>query len=156
MLQFIAPADFHKVEDQQLNEVLSNSHARNGFKFFDGDVVKFGTQVYTHERQEKDSNGNPRISCFIEAEIHGKPLLLSFACLSSFPRDVDSMAVKYPFMAQLINGSDFERYDLIKGKSFKVSLIEGEGIDWTKYKPGDKGDALVWKTKKFPMFTPID
>lgn len=155
MLQFI-PAGYNKVEDQQIQNVLSNSHNKSGFKFFDGDIIKIGTEVYTKEREERDSNGNPRISCFIEAEIREKPVFLNMACFSSMPRDVDAMIAQYPFMANLVNGSDWDRYQAIKGKSLKVTLVEGQGIDWTQYKPGDKGDALVWKTKKFAMFTPVE
>lgn len=140
------------VADADRESVLRNSHNKGGFKFFGDEKIVFGDRVFSkpvldENGQQRTRNGKPLISVSIQAEVNGQEVALSMSTFATFPKGLEGIE-QYPFMKKLVQcASDFERYQLLKDKTFTVSVFHGQGIDWLKSTEKER----VYTDKDFPM-----
>lgn len=153
----ITPNGFTLVTDPS---ELANSGSRGARLFFKGDTLEIGDQIFSRVRTDKNGDpvlkdGKPVIVYYIAVGINGcKPIPVATASFRRFPRDVNAFldAADASLMRELFNGSDEDRYDLLKGKTLEVlRTVEGEAIDWTKTSQASDG-TYYYKTSKFAVF----
>lgn len=153
----ITPNGFTLVTDPS---ELANSGARGARLFFKGDTLEIGDQLFSRVRTDKNGDpvlkdGQPVIVYYIAVSINGcKPIPVATASFRRFPRDVNGFldAADASLMRELFNGSDEDRYNLLKGKTLEVlRTAEGEAIDWTKTSQASDG-TYYYKTSKFAVF----
>ena len=149
--QFV-PFGFTLVSEAERESLLRNSHNKGGFKFFGGEKIVFGKLVFykpvlDENGQQRVRNGKPLTSVAIQAEVDGREVALSMSTFATFPKGLEGID-QYPFMKKLVQcASDFERYELLEGKTFTVSIFRGQGIDWLKSTEKER----VYTDRDFPM-----
>lgn len=148
------PEGFNKVEAAQAAQILSKSGSRQGVYFFKGDRIVLGDQIYSKTRQVKTADGKTedRNIPYIAAEINGKNTLIPMSAFRNFPVvDTEKFFEAYPQMKPLYNGSDYERYELLKGKTLTVvELVDGKSFDFAKSDFTNRN--YVYKNSKFAVF----
>lgn len=150
------PAGFNKVEADRRSEILSKSGSRSGVYFFAGDTIVIGgdDDLYSCIRKIK-ANGKeedrtiPYVACTINGN---KPTLVPLSAFRNFPVvDTDKFFERHPAMKALYNGSDRERFDVIKGKTIKVTALEdGQAFDFAQCDFANR--KYVYKTSRFAVF----
>lgn len=151
------PVGFNKVEADRRSEILSKSGSRSGVYFFAGDVIVVGgdDDLYSTIRTVKvngkeESRTIPYVACKVNA--NQKPVLVPLSAFRNFPVvDTDKFFEKHPAMKALYNGSDRERFDVIKGKTIKVTALEeGQAFDFAQCDFANR--KYVYKTSRFAIF----
>lgn len=151
------PDGFNKVEASKRDEILSKSGSRSGVYFFAGDVVVVGddNDLYSIDRTVKangkeESRTIPYVACKVNGGV--KPILVPLSAFRNFPVvDTDKFFEKHPAMKALYNGSDRERFDIIKGKTIKVTALEeGQAFDFAQCDFTNR--KYVYKTSRFAVF----
>ena len=152
MLEYTLPVGFHKVDANKVSEVLSISGSRNAMYFFDGDTIECSDEVVCQERKVTRNGKEETMPIYyLMCKINdGAPKTVPFASFRRFPKEVDTFLNRSKLMRELFDGSDSQRFDLIKGKKLKVvGIEEGEAIDWTKSNLDTR--EFVYKKAKFPV-----
>lgn len=149
------PEGFNRVEASQAAQILSKSGSRQGVYFFKDDKIVLGDQIYSKTRQVKTADGKmeDRNIPYIAAEINGKNTLIPMSAFRNFPVvDTEKFFDAYPQMKPLYNGSDYERYELLKGKTLTVTdVVTGKSFDFAK--SDFTARNYVYKDSKFAIFT---
>lgn len=151
--QFVPFGGWTEKSGTERESVLRTSHSKGGFKFFGGETVTFGERIFTKPvlddkgQQRKRSDGQPMISVAIQATVNGKDVALSMSTFAVFPKDLKSLE-PYPVMKSLVQcQNDLERYEVLKNKTFKITLLQGQGVDWAKSTETER----AYKNREFPM-----
>ena len=124
--------------------VLSLSGSRSANYFFEGDEIKISDKVYSQLRPstKKTDDGKPIMQPVYYALVNithkgaaqGYDKLLPLAAFRRLPKDSEAfLAVAGDLVRQLAGmSSDRERFDLLKGRTVKVTrLEEGEAFDYS-------------------------
>lgn len=149
---FVIPSGFHKVEADKVSEVLSLSGSRSAMYFFENDTIKCSDEVISKDQKVTRNGKEETIQVYyLVCQINnGAPKAVPFASFRRFPKDVDTFLSKSTLMRDLFSGSDSERFNLIKGKTLKVTSVEeGEAIDWTQSNLETRD--FKFKKGKFPV-----
>lgn len=156
MFELTIPAGFTEVTDPS---VLSASGTRSANYFFAGDVISVSDKVFSTLRPsatKTDKDGKPEMQPVYYALVNicpeggsqGYDKLLPLAAFRRLPKDSEAFLAKAGDLMRQLAGmsSDRERFDLLKGKTLRVSRLEdGETLDYQKtdfatrnfqYKPG--------------------
>lgn len=152
MLEYTLPVGFSKVDASKVSEVLSVSGSRNAMYFFDGDIIECSDEVVCRENTVTRNGKEEKMPIYyLMCRINDSaPKTVPFASFRRFPKDVDTFLNKSKLMRDLFDGSDSQRFDLIKGKKLKVvGIEEGEAIDWAKSNLDTR--EFVYKKAKFPV-----
>lgn len=142
MFELPIPTGFTQVTDLS---VLSASGSRSANYFFAGDRVTVSDKVYSQLRPsatQTDESGKPKmqpvyyalVNITHEGSDNGYDKLLPLAAFRRLPKDSESfLATAGDLMRQLAGmSSDYERFDLLKGKTVKVARLEdGEAFDYS-------------------------
>ena len=141
MFELTIPTGFTQVTD---NSVLSLSGSRFPNYFFEGDEIKISDKVYSQLRPstKKTDDGKPIMQPVYYALVNithkgaaqGYDKLLPLAAFRRLPKDSEAfLAVAGDLVRQLAGmSSDRERFDLLKGRTVKVTrLEEGEAFDYS-------------------------
>ena len=141
MFELTIPSGFTQVTDLS---VLSLSGSRSANYFFDGDEIKISDKVYSQLRPstKKTDDGKPVMQPVYYALVNithkgsdkGYDKLLPLAAFRRLPKDSETfLATAGDLMRQLAGMStDRERFDLLKGRTIKVTrLEEGEAFDYS-------------------------
>lgn len=149
---FKIPAGFHQVDASKVSEVLSLSGSRNAMYFFNGDKIECSDEVLCQERTVTRNGKEEKMPIYyLICRINeGAPKAVPFASFRRFPKEVDNFLNKSDLMRDLYDGSDSQRFELVKGRKLEViGIEEGEAIDWTKSNPDTR--EFVYKKAKFPV-----
>jgi len=147
---FTLPEGCTKVAKEEVANILPNCGSKTSSLFFPGDVIKINEDVYTKIFKADGSDKEIPVA-YIHCEVNAIEQVVSFSSFRRFPKDVDAFIKKAPFHRNLFNGSDYDRYLFLKGKTIVVdSIYEGEAIDWRLSDVDAKN--YVFKTSKFPIF----
>ena len=148
------PEGFNKVEAAQAAQILSKSGSRQGVYFFKGDKIVLGEQIYSKVRQVKTAAGQTedRIIPYLAAEVNGRDTLIPMSAFRNFPVvDTEKFFDQHPQMKPLYNGTDYDRYELLKGKTLTVTdVVSGKGFDFAKSDFANRN--YVYKDSKFAVF----
>lgn len=153
---FTIPAGFREVKGEELASALSLSASRSAMYFAKDDTITLTDSVLCQMRETtKDGQKTQVPVYYIVGRVNnGRPKPIPFAAFRRFPKEVDSFLEKSPLMRELYGGSDADRFDIIKGKTLKVtSLEDGETIDWQKSNLATRD--FVYKPAKFPVLTEL-
>ena len=141
MFELTIPSGFTQVTDLS---VLSLSGSRSANYFFADDTIKISDKVYSQLRPstKKTEDGKPVMQPVYYALVNithkgsdkGYDKLLPLAAFRRLPKDSETfLATAGDLMRQLAGmSSDRERFDLLKGKTVKVTRLEdGEAFDYS-------------------------
>ena len=142
MFELTIPTGFTQVTDLS---VLSLSGSRSANYFFAGDKITVSDKVYSQLRPsatQTDESGKPKMQPVYYALVNitnagsdkGYDKLLPLAAFRRLPKDSETfLATAGDLMRQLAGmSSDRERFDLLKGKTVKVTRLEdGEAFDYS-------------------------
>lgn len=141
------------VKPEEITQLLQQSGSRGATLLFPGDIIRVGDVVASSTRK---LNNREVTVYFIEAQINNqKPRFITLATFRQFPTNPEAFLAKSELLRLLYDGSDAERYEIIKGKIFKCTeLFEAEGTDWRNSNPEIRD--YKYKMKKFPVITYAD
>ena len=141
------PEGFNKVESSRIGEVLSLSGSRSATYFFEGDTIVCSEEVFSKDFET--ASGDTKPIPYLGCTVNGRETMVPMAAFRRFPRNLETFIKENPSMKDFVNGSDAERYNLIKGKTIKViKMVKGEVVDWSKT---HKGESAVYKTVSIPV-----
>ena len=141
MFELTIPTGFTQVTDLS---VLSLSGSRSANYFFAGDKIKVSDKVYSQLRPstKKTDDGKPimqpvyyaLVNITHEGSDKGYDKLLPLAAFRRRPKDLETFLSTANDLTRQLAGmsSDRERFDLLKGRTVKVTrLEEGEAFDYS-------------------------
>ena len=141
MFELTIPSGFTQVTDLS---VLSLSGSRSANYFFAGDKIKVSDKVYSQLRPstKKTDDGKPimqpvyyaLVNITHEGSDKGYDKLLPLAAFRRLPKDSEAFLSTANDLTRQLAGmsSDRERFDLLKGRTVKVTrLEEGEAFDYS-------------------------
>ena len=141
MFELQIPTGFTQVTDLS---VLSLSGSRSANYFFAGDKIKVSDKVYSQLRPstKKTDDGKPimqpvyyaLVNITHEGSDKGYDKLLPLAAFRRRPKDLETFLSTANDLTRQLAGmsSDRERFDLLKGRTVKVTrLEEGEAFDYS-------------------------
>ena len=141
MFELTIPTGFTQVTDLS---VLSLSGSRSANYFFAGDKITISDKVYSQLRPstKKTEDGKPimqpvyyaLVNITHEGSDKGYDKLLPLAAFRRLPKDSETFLSTAGDLVRQLAGmsSDRERFELLKGKTVKVTrLEEGEAFDYS-------------------------
>ena len=141
MFELQIPTGFTQVTDLS---VLSLSGSNSANYFFAGDKIKVSDKVYSQLRPstKKTDDGKPimqpvyyaLVNITHEGSDKGYDKLLPLAAFRRRPKDLETFLSTANDLTRQLAGmsSDRERFDLLKGRTVKVTrLEEGEAFDYS-------------------------